>query len=275
MSVLEAKSENQPGQTSRAEELSLKPGRNRRVLEMVRKKSWAEKSLEDSLSSALQAADSEFGEILGEVDEIFRLLKAPKPDKAALRIAEHPAVWCAMKQALVDRELRQLAVTDDLTCLFNRRGFFAAAIQELRRAMRKTENLLLFFCDVDDLKMINDTYGHQEGDLALIRVADALEKTFRGSDVVARLGGDEFVVLALEANEQSEQLLRRRLTKNLKKNSCSQDGYELSVSISAARFDPKHAVALGELMVQADKAMYEQKRKRHIATTSRDANTVG
>jgi diguanylate cyclase (GGDEF)-like protein len=264
MSVLEAKAENPPDQVSRAEQISPKPARNRRVLEMVRKKSWAEKSLEDSLSLALQAADSEFGEILREVDEIFRLLKAPKPDKAALRIAEHPAVWCAMKQALVDRELRQLAVTDELTCLFNRRGFFAAATQELKRAVRKTENLLLFFCDVDDLKKINDTYGHQEGDLALIRVADALEKTFRGSDVVARLGGDEFVVLALETNEQSEQLLRRRFAKNLKKNSVPEDGYELSVSVGAARFDPKHAVALGALMVQADKAMYEQKRKHHM-----------
>jgi GGDEF domain-containing protein len=143
MSVLEARSENQE-QINRAEDIPAKPARNRRVLEIVRKKGWAEKSLEDSLSSALQAADSEFGEILKEVDEIFRLLRAPKPDKAALRIAEHPAVWYAMKQALIDRELRQLAVTDDLTCLFNRRGFFAAATQELKRAVRKTESLVLF-----------------------------------------------------------------------------------------------------------------------------------
>jgi diguanylate cyclase (GGDEF)-like protein len=270
MSVLEAsKSEPQRDQVNRAEEMPLKAGRNRRVLEMVRKKTWAEKSLEE-----LQAADTEFGEILREVDEIFRLLKAPKPDKAALRVAEHPAVWCAMKQALVDRELRQLAVTDDLTCLFNRRGFFAAATQELKRAMRKAESLLLFFCDVDDLKKINDTYGHQEGDLALIRVADALEKTFRGSDVIARLGGDEFVVLALETNDQSEQVLRRRFTKSLKKSSEPEQGYEPSVSIGTARFDPKRAVALGDLMVQADKAMYEQKRKRRI-TAARDVNTVG
>jgi diguanylate cyclase (GGDEF)-like protein len=127
---------------------------------------------------------------------------------------------------------------------------------------------------VDDLKKINDAYGHQEGDLALIRVADALEKTFRGSDVVARLGGDEFVVLALQTNEQSEQLLRRRFAKNLKKTNGVDHGYELSVSIGAAHFDPKHVVALGDLMVQADKAMYEQKRKRQ-ALPPNDANTAG
>lgn len=241
---------------------------NRRVLQLSRRKSWSEKSLEETLSSALQAADSEFGQILREVDEISRILKSAKPDKATLRVAEHPAVWCAMKQALVERELRRLALTDDLTSLFNRRGFFAAATQQLKRAMRKVENLLLFFCDLDDLKTINDGYGHQQGDLALIRTADALEQTFRGSDIVARLGGDEFVALALETNEQSEQVIRRRLTRNLKKSKGPIGARELSLTVGTARFDPKHPVTLGELMLQADRAMYDQKkRRRQLAAT--------
>jgi diguanylate cyclase (GGDEF)-like protein len=112
-----------------------------------------------------------------------------------------------MKQAILDRELRQQALTDDLTCLFDRRGFFAAATQQLKRAMRNSERQLLFFCDLDGLKQINDKCGHLEGDLALIRVAEALEKSFRRSDIVARLAGDEFVVLAIETDESCEEML--------------------------------------------------------------------
>jgi diguanylate cyclase (GGDEF)-like protein len=197
---------------------------------------------------------------LHEVDEISKSLKLGAPDAQTLRAAAHPAVWCAVKQALLDRELRHLALTDELTCLYNRRGFFAAAVQQLKLASRKEQSLLLLYCDVDNLKKINDSYGHQEGDLALIRTADALEKTFRDSDTLARLGGDEFVVLASEASSQTQEVLLRRLEKNLKKSNANEFRYELSLSVGVARFDPKRAISLGELMTQADEAMYEQKR---------------
>ena len=158
------------------------------------------------------------------------------------------------------RELRYLALTDDLTCLYNRRGFFAAATHQLKLARRNAQGLLLFFCDVDNLKTINDSYGHREGDLAIIRAADALERTFRGSDILARLGGDEFAVLAMEASTQSEEVILLRLEKNLKKSNANQSRYEMSLSVGLARFDPKHPVSLGALMAQADRAMYEEKR---------------
>jgi diguanylate cyclase (GGDEF)-like protein len=116
------------------------------------------------------------------------------------------------------------------------------------------------FCDVDNLKKINDTYGHREGDLALIRTADALEQSFRGSDILSRLGGDEFVVLASETSNQTREILLRRLEKNLRKSSAAEPRYALSLCVGVARFDPKCAVTLGDLMVQADKAMYEKKR---------------
>ena len=118
------------------------------------------------------------------------------------------------------------------------------------------------FCDVDNLKTINDTYGHQEGDLALIRTADALEQSFRGSDILSRLGGDEFVVLALETSNQTQEVILHRLLKNLKKSSAAEARYELSLCVGVARFDPKHAITLEELMVQADKTMYEKKRSQ-------------
>jgi len=233
---------------------------NRKVLAMGRKNSPAENGLTENLASALRAADSEFGQILQEVEEISKLLKSDQPDTQTMRVATHPAVWGAVKQALLDRELRYLAITDDLTCLFNRRGFFAAATQQLKLAQRNGQNLLLLFCDVDNLKKINDSYGHREGDLVLIHTADALEQTFRDSDVLARLGGDEFVVLATEASVQTSEVLLRRLEKALKKSNAGESRYQLSLSVGVARFDPKRAVSLGELMAQADEAMYAQKR---------------
>jgi diguanylate cyclase (GGDEF)-like protein len=234
---------------------------NRKVLTMDRKNGPADNGLAENLFSALRAADSEFGQILQEVDEISKLLKSDHPDTQTMRVATHPAVWGAVKQALLDRELRHLALTDDLTCLFNRRGFFAAATQQLKLAQRNGQSLLLLFCDVDNLKKINDTFGHQEGDLALIRTADALEQSFRGSDILSRLGGDEFVVLASETSNQTQEIILRRLEKNLKKSSATEARYALSLCVGVARFDPKRATTLGELMVQADKAMYEKKRR--------------
>jgi diguanylate cyclase (GGDEF)-like protein len=239
----------------------LTPQRSRRrVLTIDRKYRPAEKDLTENLSSALRAADAEFGQILKEVEEISSLLKSDQPDAQAIKAAAHPAVWTAVKQALMDRELRYLALTDDLTCLYNRRGFFAAASQQLKVARRNGQYLLLLFCDVDNLKRINDTHGHREGDMALIRIADALEHSFRGSDILSRLGGDEFVVLAEESSNQTQEIILGRVEKNLKKFNETEARYKLSLSIGAARFDPKSAITLGELMVQADKAMYEKKR---------------
>src|SRR6267378_324640 len=225
---------------------------NRKVLAMSRRNGPSEKYLQEILSSALRASDNELGQILHEVDEISNTL--------TLRVAHHPAVWSALKQALLDRELRHLALTDELTCLYNRRGFFAAAAQQLKLASRNAQSLLLLFCDLDNLKKINDSYGHLEGDLALIRTADALEHAFRDSDILARIGGDEFVVLASEALSQTQEVLLRRLEKSLKQLNADESRYELSLSVGVAPFDPKRPISLCELMAQADEAMYVQKR---------------
>jgi diguanylate cyclase (GGDEF)-like protein len=226
----------------------------------------SQRDLEGSLSSALLVADKELGNVVHEVEEISKALKLDATDKHALRVAIHPAVWSAVRHVIVERELRFLALTDDLTCLYNRRGFFAAATQQLKLARRNAQSMLLFFCDVDHLKQINDCYGHREGDLAIVRTADALEQAFRDSDIVARLSGDEFVVLAVETSSQHEEVILRRLRKCLKKSNSHESRYELSLSVGVARFDPQHAASLGELMEQADRDMYEQKRNRPRAS---------
>jgi diguanylate cyclase (GGDEF)-like protein len=234
----------------------------------VRRAGPTDKDLEELLSGALLSTDKELADVVRQVDEISKALRAGAVDTQALRVAAHPAVWYAVRHAILERELRYLALTDDLTCLYNRRGFFAAATQQLRLARRNLKSILLFFIDIDGLKQVNDKYGHREGDLALVRTADALEETFRDSDIIARLGGDEFAVLAPEASAKHQQTLLHRLTASLAKTSTGEARYWLSVSVGTARFDPQHAVTLGELMAQADKAMYEQKRSAH-ATLSR------
>jgi diguanylate cyclase (GGDEF)-like protein len=233
-----------------------------KVFPMDRWKRPSKENLEEMLSPALLAGDSELGRIVHEMEEISNTLKSATPDTQVLSNALRLAVWWAVRQALLEKELRSLALTDDLTGLYNRRGFLVSATQQLKLARRNAQGLLLFFADVDNLKEINDSYGHQEGDLALIRVADALQQTFRDSDTLARLGGDEFGVLALEASSQNKEVILRRLEKSLKKSNVNESRYQLSLSVGVAGFDPTYFVSLGELMAQADQAMYKQKRNQ-------------
>jgi diguanylate cyclase (GGDEF)-like protein len=172
------------------------------------------------------------------------------------------AVRCAAKQYMLQAELGNLALTDELTGLYNRRGFMALAERQLKLGRRSGRGMLLFVMDVDRLKQINDSFGHFEGDRALKCTADALEETFRDSDVVARLGGDEFAVLAIEASGHSEATIKTRLFECLKAIGAQQPSYEISLSLGVARFDPRNRTSIGELMVKADQAMYEQKRRR-------------
>lgn len=231
---------------------------------------------EERLLSALSAQEDELCDILDEVSEVSMTFSPDGPQTQALGRTLERAVSCAVKQSLLGRELRSLALVDDLTGLYNRRAFLALAAQQFRVAMRKNQGLWLFFADVDYMKEINDTYGHQEGDLALVRTADALDQTFRDSDICARLGGDEFAVLALEASSQHKNSILRRLEKKLKASNTSKVLYELSLSIGAARFDPKEPISLEQLLTQADQAMYRQKkgRSRYWAAPSMHGSLV-
>jgi diguanylate cyclase (GGDEF)-like protein len=213
--------------------------------------------------------DNGLGQVLQQVDEISHTLTVVEsPESQRLSNALQLTVSCAVRQTLLERELRSLAVTDDLTGLYNRRGFWASATQQLKLARRNTQEVMLFFCDIDNLKQINDSYGHAEGDRALVRATTALAQTFRNSDILARLGGDEFAVLASEASGQYQEIILDRLKKNLEKSHPSETRYKLSLSVGVGRFDPRRPASLGELMAQADQAMYKQKRRRRSISSS-------
>jgi len=238
------------------------PQANRRILSMEKRKTPVDKDLEGLLSSAMLVNDKELSNVINEVDKISKALEIGDSAKS-LRDAVHPAVWFAVKHVILERELRHLALTDDLTCLYNRRGFFASATQQMKLARRNSRGMLLFFCDVDNLKEINDSFGHREGDRALVRTADALEEVFRDSDILARLGGDEFAALAFEASRTDEEGIMQRLEKSLQKANKEDPRYILSLSVGVARFDPDENSNLGDLMAHADRAMYERKKNKH------------
>ena len=242
---------------------------NHGVLVIDRHKPNLPDSLDEGFTSAYLSPHKDLAMILQEVNDISKGLKSNPLDAQALSEALRRAVICATRQSIVDRELRSLALMDDLTRLYNRRAFHALSTQQFKVMRRKGQGLLLFFADVDHLKNINDTFGHREGDLALVRVADALERTFRDSDILARLGGDEFAVLALEASCQDQDAILRRLEGHLQKLSAEEPRYKLSLSVGAARFDPKDRVMLGDLLAKADRAMYEQKNTRSKPWMSR------
>jgi len=172
------------------------------------------------------------------------------------------AVQCAAKQYILQAELGNLALTDELTGLCNRRGFMAIAERQLKIGHRTGRGILLFFMDIDGMKEINDSFGHGEGDRALKRMAKALKMTFRDSDVIARLGGDEFAVLAIEASDNSEAAIRARLSEDLRSVSAGETRYAINLSLGAVRINICSNASIGEWMVRADQAMYEQKRRR-------------
>jgi diguanylate cyclase (GGDEF)-like protein len=166
----------------------------------------------------------------------------------------------AVERHRLSSALRSLSLIDDLTGLYNRRGFSELAQQQLKLAHRTSRAILLVYVDLDGLKTINDTLGHQVGDQALVRVADLLRESFRQSDIIGRIGGDEFAVMALEASQENEgQLLERLRGRALEVNRKEDAPYDFSISAGAARFAGEDALQLQDLLAQVDEAMYREK----------------
>jgi len=161
----------------------------------------------------------------------------------------------------MEQQLHTMSLTDELTGLYNRRGFITLSEQQLKIAERTKKNLLLFFTDLDKMKHINDTFGHQEGDKALIDIATILKDVFRESDIIGRMGGDEFAILAIDTTDETREVLIMRLHNTLDDyNRPEGRNYQLSLSIGIAKYDPEKPCSLDKLMAQADELMYEEKR---------------
>ncbi len=171
---------------------------------------------------------------------------------------------------LLEQKLQAVSITDELTGLYNRRGFVQLCRQEMLLASRTNETLLLFYADLDNMKKINDTMGHQEGDSALVAVAGMLRDTFRKSDIIGRIGGDEFAILAAGVVENTEEVLMERLQERIDRYNEMNDRHDLPISITVGttRCLPDQRLTLEDLLTRADACMYELKRAKRNAPGS-------
>lgn len=160
-----------------------------------------------------------------------------------------------------EREVRNLSMTDELTGLYNRRGFLALTEQQQKVSRRAKNSFSLVYADMDGLKQINDRFGHHEGSAAICRVAEILRNSFRESDIIARLGGDEFTIFVLDSATSNITVPLARLEENLRKyNAQNLHDYPLSLSAGAICVEPEDDSSIEESLGKADSAMYENKK---------------
>jgi diguanylate cyclase (GGDEF)-like protein len=166
-----------------------------------------------------------------------------------------------------------LSITDELTGLYNRRGFFSLANNYLMLAKRAKKGLMLLYADLDNFKEINDTFGHDEGDRVIKETAAILKSTYRTSDIIARIGGDEFVVFPVGTDKDHADIIANRLQENIGNfNARNNNRYKLGISIGIATYDPNSVQSsvqsIDELLTEADNLMYRYKNSKKVHTRS-------
>ena len=164
---------------------------------------------------------------------------------------------------MVENELAavELATTDDLTNIPNRRGFMLIAQNTLNLCARKNLDASLVFIDLNNFKIINDQFGHIEGDRALILFAKLMKKSFRESDVYARIGGDEFVVLFVDTSKKYAEITMKKFQQELEFiNKKHNHNFILDFSYGIVQINPKKDNKIENLLLKSDNMMYKQKK---------------
>lgn len=175
-----------------------------------------------------------------------------------------------IKHVRLQEKMRMMSITDEMTGLPNRRGFFAFAEQQIKSAIRARKNMVVVFADMDNFKDINDTWGHLVGDGAISAMADVFRKCYRDSDIIARMGGDEFAVLLIDTADRDMQAITDRLETILNQANAGLDNkYRLSVSMGMAVFDHTQPATIDELLQEADRRMYEEKQRKKLGVVAR------
>ncbi|MGW0162884.1 GGDEF domain-containing protein [Mycobacterium sp. NPDC003323] len=184
---------------------------------------------------------------------------------------ENVQIYAELEQRVLDRTadlerantaMLHMSVTDELTGVTNRRGFYLVAESALQAARRDGLDGLLGFIDVDGLKQVNDNQGHVVGDAVIVDVANVLRETLRKSDILARMGGEEFCVLAI-GSESDPVALKDRLNAAFEDcNDTQSRSYRLSTSIGLMLVTPGDTSSLEDLLASADELMYAEKRAR-------------
>jgi diguanylate cyclase (GGDEF)-like protein/PAS domain S-box-containing protein len=169
------------------------------------------------------------------------------------------------RQRELEDHLRQQAASDSLTGLANYRHLVDVLDWEIKRSDRTGREFALLFFDLDELKQINDRYGHMIGSQALCRLADVLSSSCRGIDTPARFGGDEFAVVLPETNAREACQVARRICETVASDT---NGPKLSVSVGIAVY-PQDGDTIEKLLREADSALYSMKKHRILPAASR------
>jgi diguanylate cyclase (GGDEF)-like protein len=170
----------------------------------------------------------------------------------------------AAKGAAMLSKIHLLSVTDELTGLYNRRGFFRFSSSRLLFMSRSTDlKPVVMLMDMDGLKFINDTYGHKEGDIAISQLSDILRKTLRETDIIGRIGGDEFVIFSTVKKGDDAEDISKRIRKSFDDYNDKQlHPYKLSASIGCVVFDDATTEGLENAIKQADLVLYDEKKAK-------------
>lgn len=157
-----------------------------------------------------------------------------------------------------------LSTTDELTKINNRRGFLNATEKAIKDSLSKNKFGMLIFCDMDGMKKINDTYGHDAGDRAIIAEAEVLQRACRNSDIIGRLGGDEFAVYVEGMDRTGFESFKNRIKNETNFiNNRNRENFNISMSLGCAEVNDENHI-LTKLLMQADKELYIEKKKRYM-----------
>ena len=173
-------------------------------------------------------------------------------------------VATAIERKRMEEELKRLAHYDTLTGAYNR-GYGLELLQrQLKLSKRNKAPLLLAYADLDNLKDINDEFGHEEGDRTMVQVAKLLKSILREVDIITRMGGDEFLVIFLDSSLNEIPIIRERLSKELALlNQVSKKPYKIEFSTGFSNYDSANPQSMDELIRIADENMYKEKKSKN------------
>lgn len=166
--------------------------------------------------------------------------------------------------AKLNEELHGRTLVDELTGLYNRRGFYKNGENFYNNAAIRDKKFILCFGDIDNLKEINDNFGHEVGDNAILTTAQLLRKSFRNDDIIARIGGDEFIMIVkMGSSEEDIKAIKGRIKNNFDEyNLDSKELFKLTISLGFSIYTPSSNYSLKELINQADEKLYDEKKKK-------------
>lgn len=224
--------------------------------------------------SPLFSGEEQYGVLLNDLSYDNLNVVAPVASQLSAALK---SLHLIEKQQLVQRQLEQSIVKfkesndflneisrlDELTGLYNRRGFLEYAHAAITNKRNRGKRALVAYADMDNLKMINDNYGHDEGDFALCEIAAVLKDTFRSTDIVARFGGDEFVAFAMVGVENYENIMKRRIAEITRRhNEAAKKPYPMEMSVGIWEFECSPEIDLYELLDFADERLYQEKAEK-------------